>query len=220
MLSRIEILRIAYVPALVQGEHFAGEEYQSPQHTSSLLRRDQGWRGPDQPRWQSGASRFGRPAGSDRALSEAMASKKERDSGHDWGQVLRDLVVMLADGGDCISDLVTLRDQPAAFGAVASTSTAWRVVAGLTKKDLKCIREARKIARAKAWQRGGTPKEIVRPQWSVRGLRPFDLGMPPRVTFLQRHPNVSETHLSEWMASRGQFDFPLLLILFHTHRYD
>lgn len=95
------------------------------------------------------------------ALSEAMASKKERDSGHDWGQVLRDLVVMLADGGDCISDLAALRDQPAAFGPVASTSTAWRVVAALTKKDLKRIREARKMARAKAWQRGGTPKEIV-----------------------------------------------------------
>ena len=42
--------------------------------------------------------------------------------------VLRDLAVMLADGGDCLSDLAALRDQPELFGPVASTPTAWRVV--------------------------------------------------------------------------------------------
>ena len=42
--------------------------------------------------------------------------------------VLRDLAVMLADGGDCLSDLAVLRDQPALFGPVASTPTAWRVL--------------------------------------------------------------------------------------------
>jgi hypothetical protein len=36
--------------------------------------------------------------------------------------------VMLADGGDCLSDLAVLRDQPALFGPVASTATAWRVI--------------------------------------------------------------------------------------------
>jgi hypothetical protein len=30
---------------------------------------------------------------------------------HDAGAVLRDLAVMLADGGDCLSDLAALRDQ-------------------------------------------------------------------------------------------------------------
>ena len=30
--------------------------------------------------------------------------------------VLRDLAVMLADGGDCLSDLAVLRDQPELFG--------------------------------------------------------------------------------------------------------
>jgi hypothetical protein len=33
---------------------------------------------------------------------------------------------MLADGGEAIRDLALLRDQPAVFGAVASTPTAWR----------------------------------------------------------------------------------------------
>ena len=43
--------------------------------------------------------------------------------------MLRDLVVMLADGGDCLSDLAVLRDQPELFGRVASTPTAWRILA-------------------------------------------------------------------------------------------
>lgn len=32
------------------------------------------------------------------------------------------------DGGDCLSDLAVLRDQPALFGPVASTPTAWQAV--------------------------------------------------------------------------------------------
>jgi hypothetical protein len=47
---------------------------------------------------------------------------------HPDAAVLRDLAVLLADGGDCLSDLAVLRDQPALFGPVASTPTAWRVL--------------------------------------------------------------------------------------------
>jgi hypothetical protein len=47
---------------------------------------------------------------------------------HDRGAVLRDLVVMLADGGDCVSDLAGLRDQAGLFGRVCSTATTWRVL--------------------------------------------------------------------------------------------
>jgi hypothetical protein len=42
--------------------------------------------------------------------------------------VLRDLAVMLADGGDCLADLGVLRDQLSVFGAVASDSTAYGVI--------------------------------------------------------------------------------------------
>src|SRR4051812_45167101 len=62
------------------------------------------------------------------AYSEAMASTRERRGGHDPGRVLADLAVMLADGGEAISDLAVLRDQPELFGRVASTATAWRVL--------------------------------------------------------------------------------------------
>jgi hypothetical protein len=57
------------------------------------------------------------------------ANRAVRAGAHDRGHVLRDLVVMLADGGDCLSDLAVLRDQPELFGRVASIPTAWRILA-------------------------------------------------------------------------------------------
>ena len=38
-------------------------------------------------------------------LSVAMAPTRHRRRGHDGGQVLADLAVMIADGGDALSDL-------------------------------------------------------------------------------------------------------------------
>jgi Transposase DDE domain group 1 len=78
---------------------------------------------------------------------------------HPDAAVLRDLAVMLADGGDCLSDLAVLRDQPELFGPVASTATAWRVVEQ-TAQDadgLARLRAARSHARARAWAAGGDP---------------------------------------------------------------
>ena len=46
------------------------------------------------------------------ALSQAMGGVRKRRSRHDPGRTLRDLAVMLADGGDCLADLRALRDQP------------------------------------------------------------------------------------------------------------
>ena len=57
-----------------------------------------------------------------------MAPTRERRSAHDPGVVLRDLAVAIADGGDHVSDLGVLRGQEALFGAVASESTAHRVI--------------------------------------------------------------------------------------------
>ena len=52
---------------------------------------------------------------------------------HPDAVVLSDLAVLLADGGDCLSDLAVLRDQPGLFGPVASTPTAWRVIQRLAQ---------------------------------------------------------------------------------------
>ena len=65
------------------------------------------------------------------SLSQAVDGVRKRRSRHDPGRTLRDLAVMLADGGDCLADLRALRDQPSLFGDVASDATAWRAVASL-----------------------------------------------------------------------------------------
>jgi hypothetical protein len=79
---------------------------------------------------------------------------------HPDAAVLRDLAVMLADGGDCLSDLAALRDQPELFGPVASTPTAWRVIerAAQDPDGLARLRAARAHARARAWTAGAHPK--------------------------------------------------------------
>ncbi len=95
------------------------------------------------------------------ALSEAMAPSRERRSAHDPGVVLRDLAVSIADGGDCVSDLGGLAGQEPLFGAVASQSTAHRVLKSVEEPLLEEVRGARQKARERAWDAGVRPKEIV-----------------------------------------------------------
>jgi hypothetical protein len=59
-------------------------------------------------------------------LSEAMAPTKHRRRGHDRREVLVDLAAIVASGGEAISDLAVLRNQPRLFGEVVSNPTAWR----------------------------------------------------------------------------------------------
>jgi hypothetical protein len=77
---------------------------------------------------------------------------RERRGRHDPGRVIRDLAVMLADGGDCPSDLRAVRDQPSLFGPVASDSTAFRVIDALAGDPelIGAVRVARSRARASA----------------------------------------------------------------------
>ena len=91
-----------------------------------------------------------------RALGWHQAGGRRR---HLDAAVLRDLAVMLADGGDCLSDLAVLRDQPELFGPVASTPTAWRVIERIGKdpNGLARLRAARAHARARAWAAGAHP---------------------------------------------------------------
>ena len=91
------------------------------------------------------------------ALSAAMAPTKQRRRGHDRGEVLVDLAVMLADGGKRISDLATLREQPGLFGEVASHPTVWRTLDAVDADALERIKIARAHARAKVWAAGADP---------------------------------------------------------------
>ena len=83
-------------------------------------------------------------------LGVAMAPTRERRSAHDPGRVLCDVAVMLASGGDCLSDLGALRDQVDLFGRVASDSTAFRVIDSVDGECLERIRAARASARERA----------------------------------------------------------------------
>jgi Transposase DDE domain group 1 len=90
-------------------------------------------------------------------LSVAMAATKQRRRGYDRGQVLIDLAVMVADGGEAISDLAVLRDQPSLFGEVASVPTAWRTLEAVDDAVLDRIAVGRAAARARAWAAGADP---------------------------------------------------------------
>jgi hypothetical protein len=76
--------------------------------------------------------------------------------------VLRDVAVMLADGGDCLSDLAVLRDQPEVFGPVASHATAWRTLEAVAADEfgLDAVRAARAAARRRAWALAGGPPTV------------------------------------------------------------
>jgi hypothetical protein len=96
------------------------------------------------------------------ALSLRLGDLKARRSGHDMGRVVRDLAVMLADGGDCLADLRALGDQQALFGAVASCSTAFRVIDRIASdpEGLERLRGAHARARARAWKLTGAPTQL------------------------------------------------------------
>jgi hypothetical protein len=84
-------------------------------------------------------------------FSQALVSMRQRESGHDPGRVAVDVAVMLADGGEAISDIAVLRDQAQLFGKVASDATVWRVLDGVDDAGLGQLRAARAASREVAW---------------------------------------------------------------------
>jgi Transposase DDE domain group 1 len=94
-------------------------------------------------------------------LGAALASTRERRSRHDPGRVLCDLAVMAADGGRCVSDLAALAGQPSLFGNLASVSTARRVLLSIRESEIDLIRQARAVARGRAWQAGAAPGRVI-----------------------------------------------------------
>jgi hypothetical protein len=90
-------------------------------------------------------------AGLPEAFDAAVGLHRRRRSVHAPGRVLCDLAVLLADGGEAISDLAVLRHQPGLFGPVASTATAWRVLDGVDPARLDALKQGRAEARERAW---------------------------------------------------------------------
>jgi hypothetical protein len=93
------------------------------------------------------------------ALGERPTQRRARRSTYDPGVVLRDVAVMLADGGDCLADLAVLRDQPELFGRVPPDETVWWYLDRVAGDDfgVDAMRAARASARRQAWEHGGVP---------------------------------------------------------------
>ena len=113
---------------------------------------------------RSGSALLGELAarlGLERELSRGLRPLFSRRPVHDPGRVVVDLATMLVDGGDCVSDLGTLAEQPDLFGQVASQSTASRLLHALGENERAAIRDARRVARARAWALGARPQTVT-----------------------------------------------------------
>jgi Transposase DDE domain group 1 len=140
------------------------------------------------------------------ALSWRAGRGQTRRHRHAAGRVLRDVAVLLADGGDCLSDLAVLRDQPELYGPVASTATAWRVVERVTADGLGLagLRAARAQARSHAWQAGahadglllvdidGTLLDAHSDKEGAAGTYKGGFGFYPLLAFLDRGDGTGE----------------------------
>jgi len=104
-----------------------------------------------------------------RACGEAMAAVRQRRGRHDPGRIVVDLAVMLADGGEAISDLAVLRDQAGLFGPVASDPTAWRLLSTMDDAVLGRLRAARAAAREVAWAQQIETRDRL-PETTAAGL--------------------------------------------------
>ncbi len=98
-----------------------------------------------------------------RALSKRLAGITQRRRGHDPGAVIVAVAVMLADGGECVSDLGAVRERDALFGAVASDSTAFRTIDRIASEPgmIDALRSAHAQARARFWELSGAPGRLT-----------------------------------------------------------
>ncbi len=96
-------------------------------------------------------------------LWTGLALLKQRRRGHTPAAVIRDLAVMLADGGECVADLGGIREQEPLFGPVASDSTAFRTIQKIAETDgmLDAVRGAHATSRQRFWELHGKPTSLT-----------------------------------------------------------
>ena len=146
--------------------------------------------------------------------SAAADGLRRRGGGHDPGQVLVDVAVMLADGGEAIADIAALADQPDLHGPVASPATAWRALAGIDERRLAGMRAARAAAWERAW--------LARAEQSGRMLPPAHAaGRDLDYVVLDIDATLIEVHSEKEQASphfKGGFGMhPILCFLDNTN---
>ncbi|WP_327238519.1 IS1380 family transposase [Streptomyces sp. NBC_01317] len=146
------------------------------------------------------------------AYSTALRPLRPRGTGHDPGRTATDLAVMLADGGEAIGDLAVLRDQGEVFGPVASTPTAWRLLADIDKAALASLRAARASAREVAWMQAAETGEGI-PAVRAGGRELPGLVLDLDATLITCHSEKEQAA----PTYKGGFGFhPLLCFLANT----
>jgi hypothetical protein len=153
-------------------------------------------------------------------LSAMFASRTAPQTAHDPGRVLIDVAVMIADGGECISDIAALADQPAVFGPVASDSTCWRVLDSVTEADLGGIAAVRAATRELVWAQRAEVTGQALPATLVAGRPLLDAQGRP-VLVLDDDGTIVVTH-SEKERTAATFKHtygyhPLLLFCDNTN---
>lgn len=146
------------------------------------------------------------------AYSTALRSLRPCGTGHDPGRIATDLAVMLADGGEAIADLALLRDQSEVFGPVASTPTAWRLLADTDERALASLRSARAQAREVAWLQAAEQGEGIPAAWAAGRILP-GLVLDLDATLVTCHSEKEQAA----PTYKGGFGFhPLLCFLANT----
>ncbi|MGO9152118.1 IS1380 family transposase [Mycobacterium sp.] len=120
---------------------------------------------------------------------------------HAPGDVFADLAAAVADGADCVDGVGELfADREQVFGAVASTTTLWRLVdERIDTAHLPAIRAARAHARERAWAAGAAP---VQDGW---------LHLDVDATICLDHSDNKENAAATWKKTFGFH--PLLVFL-------
>jgi hypothetical protein len=152
-------------------------------------------------------------------FSDALRVVGRRAGGHDPGRVATDVAVMLADGGEAITDVEVLRGVPELFGAVASDATVWRVLGAIDDAGLTRLRGARAAARELAWAQlvdtavGYRPRwraDVRRRVWSSTSMPPLWSPLPPRTPGLRVCPASTTARPSNGCEGRLQYAQPVL----------
>ncbi|MFF3691379.1 IS1380 family transposase [Streptomyces sp. NPDC002187] len=146
------------------------------------------------------------------ACSIALRRLRPRGSGHDPGRIATDLAVVIADGGETITDLAVLRDQSEVFGPVASTPTAWRLLADIDEAVLAALRAARAAAREVSWLQAAETGEGI-PAVTTAGHELSGLVLDIDATLITCHSEKEQAA----PTYKGGFGYhPLLCFLANT----
>lgn len=149
-------------------------------------------------------------------LSRAL-TRRSKTPRHDRGGVLRDVAVMIADGGEAISDIDVLRHQggpQGALGAVASPATVWRMLDELSPGRMRKIATGRARTRRRVWAGlpGGVPRSRVAGKQLDAGVVVLDVDATVVVAHSEKEqaaPTFKKTFgyhpLGVWCDNSGEF---------------